>query len=66
VGLRRVVFARIRELFEREGTRFASREVVVKVETLSGVHEMTRDQQVALGASAGHDVELADSSERKK
>jgi small-conductance mechanosensitive channel len=61
-GLRRVVFARIRELFEKEGIRFASREVVVRVENPSDTHDMTREERTALGAASARALELADAS----
>ena len=38
-GLRRVVFARIRDLFEKEGIRFASREVAVRIADHQGERE---------------------------
>jgi moderate conductance mechanosensitive channel len=57
--LRRVVFARIRELFEKEGISFASREVVVRVETPSSGREM-KEQVAVLGASAARALEIVD------
>jgi small-conductance mechanosensitive channel len=57
-GLRRVVFARLHDLFEEHGIRFASREVVVRVENPSG--EMTTDDRAALGAAAERALQMAD------
>ena len=65
-GLRRVVFARIRELFEKEGIRFASREVVVRVEKPSGEHETSIEDEAALGAAAARARDLADAAASKE
>ena len=57
-GLRRVVFARLHDLFEEHGIRFASREVVVRVENPSG--EVTSDDRAAFGAAAARALQMAD------
>ena len=57
-GLRRVVFARLHDLFEEHGIRFASREVVVRVENPS--NEMTSDDRAAYGAAATRALQMAD------
>jgi small-conductance mechanosensitive channel len=61
-ALRRVVFARIRELFEKEGIRFASREVVVRVENLPDEHELTTGERTTVGAAAARALEIADAT----
>ena len=45
--LRKHVFARIRDLFEREGIEFASREVRVRV-----TGAKTEEEEAAVGATA--------------
>lgn len=56
-GLRRVVFARLRDLFEKEGIRFASREVVVRMADHKGERELTEAEQEAVGAAAARVIE---------
>jgi small-conductance mechanosensitive channel len=56
-GLRRVVFARIRDLFEKEGIRFASREVVVRIADHQGERELTEAEQEAVAAAAARVTE---------
>lgn len=48
---RKVVYAAIRELFEREGIRFASREVTVRIADEAG-HEITEKEKEAAAAAA--------------
>ena len=56
-GLRRVVFARIRDLFEKEGIRVASREVVVRIADHQGERELTETEQDAVAAAAARTTE---------
>jgi len=56
-GLRRVVFARLRELFEKEGIRFASREVVVRIADHLGERTLTEAEQEAAAAAAARVTE---------
>mgnify|MGYP001815375562 FL=1 len=56
-GLRRVVFARIRDLFEKEGIRFASREVVVRIADHQGERELTEAEQEAVAPAAARATE---------
>ncbi len=56
-ALRRVVFARLRDLFEKEGIRFASREVVVRIADHEGERELTQAEQQAVGAAAARAIE---------
>jgi len=50
-GVRKVVYARIRELFEQEGIRFATREVTVRVADSSDKTELTEDEKEAVAGA---------------
>ncbi|MEM7422709.1 MAG: mechanosensitive ion channel family protein [Pseudomonadota bacterium] len=50
--LRKRIYAEIRELFEREGIKFAHREVTVRLPDLPENRQLTHDEQAAVGAAA--------------
>ena len=57
-GLRTKVFARIRELFEREGIRFAHREVTVRIADHESGRPLREEEKEAVAAAARSAVEL--------
>ena len=57
-GLRTKVFARIRDLFEREGIRFAHREVTVRIADQEAGRPLDDAQRQAVAAAARSAVEL--------
>ena len=57
-SLRNKVFARIRELFEREGIRFAHREVTVRIADEAADRPLGEAQKQAVAAAARSAVEL--------
>ena len=57
-SLRTKVFARIRELFEREGIRFAHREVTVRIADEAADRPLGEAQKQAVAAAARSAVEL--------
>ena len=57
-GLRTKVFARIRELFEREGIKFAHREVTVRIADQEASRPLDDAQRQAVAAAARSAVEL--------
>jgi small-conductance mechanosensitive channel len=50
--IRKVVYAKIRALFEREGVKFAHREVTVRIADGKGSDDLSDDQKKAMGAAA--------------
>ena len=59
--LRKRIYAEIRELFEREGIKFAHREVTVRVPGLDDKkEELSEDQVRAIGAAAKRAVDQVD------
>ena len=56
-GIRRIVFARIRDLFEEKGIRFASREVTVRLADDEKTASMDATTRQATGGSAGRIVQ---------
>jgi small-conductance mechanosensitive channel len=56
-GLRRIVFARIRDLFEKQSIRFASREVTVRVETHSNSQALSPMDRDVIGAAAARTID---------
>ncbi|SFI00308.1 mechanosensitive ion channel family protein [Albimonas pacifica] len=54
---RKLVYQRIREIFEKEGIRFAAREVTVRIPDLPQDRPLTPDQQHAVGAAARRAIE---------
>ena len=50
--LRKRIYAEIRELFEREGIKFAHREVTVRLPDLPEDRQLTNDEKAAIGAAA--------------
>ena len=50
--LRKRIYAEIRELFEKEGIKFAHREVTVRIPDLDEKKELSEDQVRAIGAAA--------------
>jgi small-conductance mechanosensitive channel len=57
---RKLVYERIRELFAKEGIKFAHREVTVRIPDLDRRTELTEEQVHAVGAAARRAVDLAD------
>ena len=57
-GLRTKVFARIRELFEREGIKFAHREVTVRIADQEEGRPLGEAEKQAVAAAARSAVEL--------
>lgn len=54
--LRRVIFARIRELFEKNGIRFANREVTVRMNEENATTPLTDEQRQQVAGSAARSV----------
>ncbi len=58
---RKLVYQRIRELFEAEGIKFAHREVTVRIPDLKGrERDLTDDEAAAVGAAARRAVDQAE------
>jgi hypothetical protein len=58
---RKLVYQRIRELFEKEGIKFAHREVTVRIPDLKGRdRDLTDDEAAAVGAAARRAVDDAE------
>jgi len=51
-GIRRIVFARIRDLFEANGIKFAHREVTVRLPNSAEARELSEAEKQAVGAAA--------------
>jgi small-conductance mechanosensitive channel len=59
--LRKRIFAEIRELFEREGIKFAHREVTVRIPGIEDKQdELSEEQMKAIGAAARRSVDAAE------
>ncbi|MGR3780597.1 MAG: mechanosensitive ion channel family protein [Albimonas sp.] len=54
---RKLVYQRIRELFEKEGIRFAAREVTVRIPDLPTDRPLTEKEQHAIGAASRRAIE---------
>ncbi|MFY0610036.1 MAG: mechanosensitive ion channel [Hyphomicrobiaceae bacterium] len=63
--IRRIVFARIRDLFEKEGIKFANREVTVRLADDGRTEPLTGRERSAAGAAARSAVEQAEIAEAK-
>ena len=50
--LRKRIFAELRILFEREGIKFAHREVTVRIPDLDENRQLTDEERQAIGAAA--------------
>lgn len=59
---RKLVYASIRELFEREGVRFAHREVTVRIPGHEAGAPLSTDEAHAVGAAARRAVDDADAA----
>ena len=57
--IRRTVFAKIRDLFEREGIKFAHREVTVRLADETGRAQLNESEKQAVSAAARSAVEDA-------
>ena len=57
--IRRTVFAKIRDLFEREGIKFAHREVTVRLADETGGAQLNESEKQAVSAAARSAVEDA-------
>ena len=51
-GIRRIVFARIRDLFEANDIKFAHREVTVRLPDRDGAKELSELEKHEIGAAA--------------
>ncbi len=58
--LRKRIYAEIRELFEKEGIKFAHREVTVRIPDLDDRKELSEEQMKAIGAAARRVGDQAD------
>lgn len=64
--VRKRVFAEIRELFEREGILFASREVTVRIPDLPAGRALDEAEQRAVGAAARSTLDVVEAEQRLK
>ncbi|MEM1385004.1 MAG: mechanosensitive ion channel family protein [Pseudomonadota bacterium] len=58
--VRKRVYAEIRTLFEREGVKFAHREVLVRIPDLSKDDEISEEQHQAIGAAARNTIDVVE------
>ncbi|MEL6998618.1 MAG: mechanosensitive ion channel family protein [Pseudomonadota bacterium] len=58
--LRKRIYAEIRELFEREGIKFAHREVTVRIPDLDENRQLTQEEKSAIGAAARRAADQVD------
>lgn len=65
-GVRKRVFAEIRELFEREGIKFAAREVTVRIPDLPKGRELSVEEQRAVGAAARTTLDVVEAEQSRK
>jgi small-conductance mechanosensitive channel len=65
-GVRKRVFAEIRELFEREGINFAAREVTVRIPGLAKDRELSEEEQRAVGAAARTTLDVVEEEQIRK
>ncbi|MGI9479136.1 MAG: mechanosensitive ion channel domain-containing protein [Hyphomicrobiaceae bacterium] len=63
--IRRIVFARIRDLFEKEGIKFANREVTVRLADDDRAETLTGPERRAVGAAARSTIEQAEAAGAK-
>jgi len=56
-GIRRIVFARLRDLFEEKGIKFANREVTVRVAQEDGSQPSAPQARIAAAGSAGRVIQ---------
>ena len=61
--VRKRVFAEIRELFEREGIKFAAREVTVCIPDLPKDRELDEVEQKAVGAAARNALDVVEAEQ---
>ena len=61
--VRKRVFAEIRELFEREGIKFAAREVTVRIPDLPKDRELDEVEQKAVGAAARNALDVVEAEQ---
>ena len=59
-GIRRIVFARIRDLFEENGIKFASREVTVRIADDTNARTLNGEQREAIAGSAARTIHDTD------
>ncbi|MEM6745063.1 MAG: mechanosensitive ion channel family protein, partial [Pseudomonadota bacterium] len=57
---RKLVYQELRELFEKEGVKFAHREVTVRIPGVDDAKDMDEERKAAIGAAARRAVDEAD------
>lgn len=64
--VRKRVFAEIRELFEREGIKFAAREVTVHIPGLPKDRELSEEERRVVGAAARTTLDVVEAEQTRK
>lgn len=64
--LRKRIFHEIRELFAREGIRFAHREVTVRIPDMPRDRTLSQDEEQAVGAAARTALDVVESGARPR
>ena len=64
--VRKRVYAEIRTLFEREGIKFASREVTVRIPDLPKGRELSEEEQRAVGGAARTMLDVVEAEQTRK